>query len=210
MTPTILPQPVRLPLRWPGHGDIETVIDGEFIWVAADDVERLAGLPAWGEGETVLADGWPEVRDGRAYYAAEVATAKARDHGGRLGAEFADWLAEVLPELTRPETAEELRRPVPLSDAVTVARAARDLEMKRAALFDLLVSEGWVEHTRDGFRVLPAATAARWATIRLVPRPGPGGGKHARYHQPYITPAGMDELRRIVADRDDSLLAGVA
>lgn len=208
MTPTVLPQPVRLIARWPGKGDLTIVVDGAFVWLAADDVESLAGLPAWSDGETVFADDWPETRDGVAFYSAVAASRKAIAQGGALGAEFAAWLEETLPALTEPDVVEGARREVPLSDAVTIERAARELsdergsKVRRGDLFDLLIREGWLERTGDGWAVLTPARAHGWATIRRVPHPNPKLGKHAAYHQPYITPAGMEELRRLLAAAD--------
>ena len=197
-------QPVKIIARWPGKGDLTIIVDGEFVWLAADDVERLAGVPAWGAGETVLADDWPEVRDGVAFYAPVTATAKARQAGGALGAAFADWLDATLPDLVAPDVVDDARPSVSLVDAVTVQHAARILterrgeKVTRKALFELLSGEGWLERVEDGFRVLAPAQAGRWAAIHTTPHQDPARGRHALYRQPYITPAGLDELARLL------------
>ncbi|WP_105567153.1 phage antirepressor KilAC domain-containing protein [Microbacterium halophytorum] len=200
----ILPAPVKLIARWPQHGNLTIVVDDQFVWLAADDVEQLAELPSWGEGETVLSDDWPETRAGVAFYSVDAALTKARARGSELALAFVAWLDEVLPDLVAPDVVEGARPDVTLAEAIPVERAAhrltaeRGARVRRSELFDLLVDEGWLERIADGWATLRPARAHGWATIRRVPHPNPKLGKHAAYHQPYITPAGMDELRRLL------------
>ena len=74
---------VKLIPRWPGHGDLTIVVDGDRTYLRADDVERLAQVPAWSEGETILGEEWPEELDGVPFYTLEAATAKAMQHAGK-------------------------------------------------------------------------------------------------------------------------------
>ncbi|NHI16833.1 phage antirepressor KilAC domain-containing protein [Microbacterium excoecariae] len=207
-------QPIKLIPRWPGHGDLHVLVDGPYVYLDAADVERLAGIPAWEDGDTILADEWPHTIDGTPHYRLDAALAKVQRHADvDTAAAFVTWLDETMPDLIDPRTVKAARRDAPLPEAITVAHAARELtaaglRLGRTGLFRYLAELGWLERAGDHWSLTDLSRAAGWATVRRIKHPAPGKGRHAAYDQTYITPAGMTELRRQLASARPSEVDG--
>lgn len=207
-----LVRPSKLIPRWVGHGDLTMVVDGGYIYLRAVDVETLAHVPAWGEGETVIGDEWPEELVGEAmgsepYYELDAAIAKCRRHADEPdAAAFLVWLDEMLPDLVAPDVVESARRSTSLVDAITVQRAARRLteagaRIGRTGLFSTLEQLGWTRRVGDTWALTAFATDRQWATVRTIRHPDPHR-KGDWYEQIYITPAGFERLREELTTPD--------
>ncbi|WP_345750082.1 phage antirepressor KilAC domain-containing protein [Microbacterium rhizophilus] len=197
-----LQQPVKMIARWPGHGDLTIMVDGAYTYLRADDVERLADVPAWGAGETVLGEAWPEELDGIPFYPVDAAITKVNEHAGKETArQFLAWLDSALPGLLDPESLARARRDVGFMNSLTVRQAARTLDRDPAitigqnTLFAHLEREGWITRGDDCWQPTVMARANGWVTIRRMKHPAPGRDRHASYEQVYITPVGMTQLR---------------
>lgn len=200
-----LVRPSKLIPRWVGHGDLTMVVDGTFVYLRAVDVETLAHVPAWGEGETILGDEWPEELVGEAmgsepYYELDAAVAKCRRHADVPEAvAFLEWLEGILPDLVAPDVVESARRSTSLVDAITVQRAARrlteaGLRIGRTGLFSTLEQLGWTRRVGESWALTALAMDRKWATIRTIRHPDPHR-KGDWYEQIYITPDGFERLR---------------
>ncbi|WOF23802.1 phage antirepressor KilAC domain-containing protein [Microbacterium betulae] len=194
--------PVKLIARWPRRGDVMIVVDGDRTFLRADDVERLAQVPAWSAGETVLGDEWPEELDGVPFYTLEAAVAKVSEHAGKEPArEFLGWLDVTLPQLLAPDVVAQARRDVSPLVSFTIDQTAAQLlrnpglRMNRVQLFAYLERCGWVRRAGDEWTPTDHARAEGFLTVRQIPHPDPSRGKHASYPRIYVTPAGMDKLR---------------
>ena len=208
-----LQRPSKLIPRWIGHGDLTIIIDGPYVYLRAVDVESLAHVPAWGEGETIIGDEWPEELVGEAmgsepYYELDQAIAKCRRHvdDQPAAAAFLAWLDATLPDLVDPEVVESARRPTPLVDAITVQRAARrlteqGLRIGRTGLFSTLEQLGWTRRAGESWTLTALATDRQWATVRQIRHPDPRR-KHETYEQIYITSRGFERLREDLAVPD--------
>ncbi|WP_156759528.1 hypothetical protein [Microbacterium karelineae] len=205
---THLLQPVPLVARWPFHGDLHIVVDGAYVYLRADDVERLAGIPAWGEGETVIGDEWPDELDGTPFYRLEQAIAKVRRHADSdTAAEFVAWLDESLPDLLDPRTVAAARPPESFTRGITVRHAAQrltaeGLRVGRTGLFAHMQRLGWAERAGDQWSLTGLARDRGWATVRRIRHPAPGKGRHGAYDQIYILPAGLEQLRADLTPAD--------
>ncbi|MGX9348122.1 hypothetical protein [Microbacterium sp. KNMS] len=193
---------VKIIPRWAGHGDLTVVVDGARTFLRADDVERLAQVPAWSEGETVLGDEWPEELDGVPFYTLEAAIAKAMEHAGKEPARlFLAWVATDLPAYLAPDVLAQARRDVSPLMSYTVDSAARALatdpgvRVSRHNLFEHLERLGWVERVEGEWKPTETARASSLVSSRWEPHPDPARPKHSRYERVLVTPAGLDELR---------------
>ncbi|MGO1267347.1 MAG: hypothetical protein ACTMIY_12000 [Microbacterium gubbeenense] len=206
-----LAQPVTLVARWPMHGDLRVVVDGTYTYLRATDVEQLAEIPAWGEGETVIGDEWPDELNGEAYYLVDQALAKLRRHLDEEAASgFVAWLDEALPDLIAPETVAAARKPTSFTRGVTVQQAARQLagagiRLGRTGLFHTMHELGWTRREGDSWALTSLPLDREWAAVRQIRHPNPGKGRAASYDQIYILPAGLDELVTQLAAPDQSI-----
>lgn len=198
-----LAQPRKLVPRWLGHGDLTVVITPDRVYLRADQVEALAGIPPWGTGSTLLPDEWPLDVDGIDFYDIDTATTMCEQHDTALAAEFVAWVNGFLTTVDGV-VLEQAHRVTPFTESLTVAQAARALDadpaitMGRDRLFELLEQQGWIERnsTHHDWTVTARAHYADWVTLRAVNVPD--GHKTRRYLQVHVTPAGMTELRRIL------------
>lgn len=198
-----LAQPRKLLPRWSGHGDLTIVIDGAYTYLRADQVEQLAGIPPWGEGETVLPDEWPLDVAGIPFYSMDDAVRKCEQHGTALALEFVTWLREFLAGVD-DEALELAHRVVPFVEAFTVSNAAAILDadpaisMGRARLFAHLEQLGWIERSSPAHDwVITRRPHDRdWLVLRPVRVPAPTRSGWRDYPQVHVTAAGIAELRR--------------
>lgn len=198
-----LAQPRKLLPRWPGHGDLTIVIDGAYTYLRADQVEQLAGIPAWGDGETVLPDEWPLDVAGTPFYAIDDAVQKCERHGTALAAEFVSWLREFLSTVD-DDALEQAHKVVHFTDAYSMTRAARILDadptitMGRDRLFAYLEQLGWIERSSPAhdWIITRRPHDRDWLTLRAVRVPAGNKTGWRDYLQVHVTPAGIAELRR--------------
>jgi len=206
-----LVQPVTLVARWPHHGDLRVVVDGAYTYLRAADVEQLASIPAWGEGETIIGDEWPDELNGEPYYLLDKALTKLRRHlDEETAAEFVTWLDEALPDLIAPETVAAARKPTSFTRGVTVRHAARQLagagiQLGRTGLFHAMHELGWTRRDGDSWALTSLPLDREWAAVRQIRHPAPGKGRAASYDQIYILPAGLDELVTQLAAPDQPI-----
>ncbi|WZH36275.1 MAG: hypothetical protein PIR02_16125 [Microbacterium enclense] len=197
-----LAQPRKLLPRWYGHGDLLVVIDGAYTYLRADDVEHLAGIPAWGEGDTVLGDEWPLDVDGVHFYLLDDALRRCDQHGTLASREFTTWLLDFLSHVD-DTVLEQAHQPVPFTEALTVAQAARHLSTElginlgRDQLFDHLDRLDWIGRNtpEDDWIITPAAHTGDLLTLRPVNIPAPTKERRRRYLQVHVTRHGLDRLR---------------
>lgn len=194
--------------RWPGHGDLTIVIRDEHVYLRADQVERLAGIPPWAHGETLLGDTWPLELDGRPYYQLEDAVARCEAEATDAAAAFLAWLDEQLEQLLTDEVLDDAQRIPSVIGSHPVRVAARILDADPAvsigqiSLFAHLAVEGWIDRDPQvapqdqDWRITPLARRHGWLTIRNVLIPAANRERRRTYEQIYVTPAGLAELRR--------------
>ncbi|WP_221585584.1 phage antirepressor KilAC domain-containing protein [Microbacterium sp. G2-8] len=199
---TLLQEPVRIIARWISHGDLSIVVDGDYVYLRADQLEQLADVPAWSSGETIVGDEWPADLDGVPFYTLDAAVAKVNEHAGReTPRQFLAWLNVELPNLLEPRVVEAARGDVSFVGAYPVASAARHLDrhpeisMGRDRLFAYLEHHGWIERIDDAWAPTTMSRSRGWVTVRRIPHPDPSRRGRALYGQIYITPSGLEQLR---------------
>jgi hypothetical protein len=203
-----LARPRRLIPRWPGHGDLHLLVDDPVVYLRSADVERLAGIPPWGRGETLLLDDEALVLiDTVPYYTLAVAVGRAEYEDTVLAGEFVAWLDEQLPLLLDPAELERAHRVPGFAGAHTVTAAAkilaRDLGLRlgRDRLFEHLAGLGWI--TRAGvdedWDVTSLAHDRDWLTRRPVAIPAPTRDRRRQYLQVHVTERGLAQLRTALA-----------
>jgi hypothetical protein len=203
-----LEQPRDLIPRWLGHGDLHVAVRAGHVYLRAEDVERLAGIPPWAHGETLLGDAWPLEIDGYPYYELEDAIARCESEATETAATFLQWLDTTLAQLLTDE-ALDLAAPTPGfigSHPVRVAAQILDsdpaIRIGQNSLFAHMADQGWITRAQADnpawreWQITPTARRRGVLTIRNVAIPSPGMKRRRTYPQIYITPAGMDELRR--------------
>ncbi|WP_336627340.1 MULTISPECIES: phage antirepressor KilAC domain-containing protein [unclassified Microbacterium] len=205
-----LQQPRTVIPRVDGH-DLHILVDHPYVYLRRDDVERIAVIPPWATGETLLLDD-DQVHDinGAEYYPLEWAMTRALEdtQAPARARRFLDWLRDELPAYTTDEVLEQAHRVAPFIEAYTVAAAARILDQDptitigRDRLFDHMAELGWIERnlTPDAEWVITRLPHDRdWLTLRAV-NVGPTT-RHGqrRYLQIHITTKGLAELHRTLA-----------
>lgn len=205
-----LAQPIKIIARWPMRGDLRIVVDGDYTYLRASDVETLAGIPAWGDGEALIGDDSAVDFLGEAHYLVDVAVAKVRRHADEArAAEFVTWLDEALPDLLDPQTVDDARVRTGFGAGLTVRNAARRLtdagvRIGRTGLFTTLQSLGWTRREGDSWALTSLPLDLGWAATRRIRDPRPGADRHATYEQIYILPAGLDRLVELLHAPDTS------
>lgn len=193
-----LQQPRHLVHRVDGH-DLHVLVDHPYVYLSAEDVEAIAGVPAWATGESLLLDEGQTVDlDGVTFYPLDEAVARAREESltPERAARFLAWIEEHLPLILDPELLEHAHRVPSVTQSYTVAAAAEILDrdpaisMGRARLFEHMAFLGWIERRVGDWAVTPLAHGRDW----LVSRPVIVRGR--RYRQIHVTRAGLIELRR--------------
>lgn len=193
--------------RMPAAGDLWVYVDAGAMYLRADHVEALAGIPPWAGGETLLdVDAW-ETIDGHVCYPVEVAIARCEAASTVPAGRFLDWLRSVL-ESTDDDALDKAQLVPSFIGSHPVHVAARTLSedpeitVGRDGLFEFMHQAGWLDRQGNDWTVTHTARRNGWLTVRNVPVPGRG---RVPYPQTYITPAGMVELqRRLTAGRRHS------
>ncbi|MBN9209321.1 MAG: hypothetical protein J0H96_11745 [Microbacterium ginsengisoli] len=208
MSPAEVLQMRQLIHQWLGHGKLTVVVDDDEVYLKAADVERLAGIPPWGRGETLLLDdGALVTMNGADFYPLPAALDRARIEDTDLSREFLAWLEAELPALTASDILDAAHRVVPFTVAVTVDRAARILNddpmitIGRNGLFEHMAALGWIERndpTHD-WVITPEAHRADYLTLRAVSVGAATKTGRRRYMQVHVSVAGLTELRRTLA-----------
>lgn len=203
----------RLIPRWEGHGNLTVhVVDGH-VYLRADQVEQLAGIPPWTGGETLVDEEWFEV-DGHPCYSVEDAVARCEAHATDTAAAFLAWLDTTLEGLLADDVLELAHKPVGFTTSYTVSRAAKVLsrdpaiEIGMHGLFDHMRAQGWIhrDHPHSDWQLSKGTgpVMAGWLTIREVLVPAAGKIRRRMYSQIYITPHGLEQLRRTLHALNES------
>lgn len=188
--------------RWHGHGDLTIVLDGARVYVRADQVEDLAGIPPWSGGETLLGDTWPLERDGRPYYELDDAIARCEAAHTDQAGEFLTWLRVTLDELLTDEVLDLAHRLPGFIGAHSIRTAARLLSddpaihIGQQGLFALLEQLGWIERGGADWAMTVIPRRNGWLTVRDVTIPAANRAHRRTYPQLHVTPAGLLELAR--------------
>jgi hypothetical protein len=204
--------------RWFGHGDLTLVVDGDQVYARADQVEKLAGIPPWSTGETLLGDTWPLEIDGYPYYHLDDAIVRAEAVATPEATDFLRWLREQLPLILADEVLDIAQRIPPFIGSYPVSTAARLLSEDPAVvigqngLFAHMCQLGWIVRaitvTPDApdWHITDTARRNGWLTVRDVIVPAANRARRRVYPQIYVTPAGLTELARTLhalhPDRD--------
>jgi len=193
----------RLYARWPRHGnlDIRVNITDRSVWLRADQVEQLAGIPPWATGDTLLGDEEVLAIGDAWFYDLDGAVAKCAHHGTALAVAFGDWVREFAADVD-DQVLENAHQRVAFIHALTVAQAARVLDgdpaisMGRDRLFAHLEQLGWIERSSPAhdWIITREAHQRDWLTLRTVTIPN--GIDTRPYLQVHVTHAGLDEIRR--------------
>lgn len=188
--------------RWPGHGDLTVLVARDLVYLRADQVERLAGIPPWSGGEALIPGDW-YLHNDREYYPLDDAIARCESDTSTAAAEFLSWLRPTLEELLTDEVLDLAHRIPGFIGSYTVRRAAEILNTDPAitigqnTLFAHLNATGWTERTPNGdWTMTSLARRNGWLTHRDVTVPAATKTGKRPYGQLYVTPAGLTELRR--------------
>lgn len=201
------PSGVLIPLRWPHHGNLRILVDELDVFVSSDDLYALAEyedlehhphptlLPTvtWAKqtGDPLVA-----------MYTLVDAVAVLEHRPTHQTGELLEWLRDQLPLILRDEVIDAAIGLEDFLGSYTVAQAARVLDRDPAisigqnTLFEHLALIGLAERDLAGlWHPTRTAIRGRLLTIReVIIRPRT---KHATtYQQLYVTPAGLDQLRR--------------
>lgn len=201
MTMELAPTATLIP-RWLGHGDLTIVLINTRVFVRADQVEQLAGIPPWSGGETLLGDTWPLELDGKPYYELDDAIARCEAAATDQAAAFLEWLRDSLTELLDDDVLDLAQRAPAFIGSYPVRVAAKMLDADPAisigqnSLFAHMQAQGWITR-EDGADWTIAHPARRngWLTTRQVTIPAANRDHRRTYPQIYVTPAGLDQLR---------------
>lgn len=192
------------PANITGRGDLTVVVkDGE-VYLRADQVEHLAGIPRWTHGETLLGDQWPLEFDGHPFYRLSDATARAEAEETDQASAFLTWLSETLSELLADESIAQAVAVPGFMGSYPVRRAARILSRDPGiaigmhGLFEHMRLQGWIERAdpHADWRITETGRLIGWLTTRDVLVPAPTKIGRRSYPQVYVTPKGLEQLRR--------------
>lgn len=196
-----LARTVKLIPRWPGHGDLTIVTRDGRVYLRADQVEQLAGIPPWASGESLLGETWPLELDGNPYYDVDDAIARCETADTSMAAAFLTWLGDTLDQLLADDVL-DLAQGIPgFIGSYPVRVAARILDDDPAisigqnTLFAHMHHLGWIERTPTGdWTLTPTSRRNGWLTIRDITVPAATKAHRRAYPQVYVTPAGLTEL----------------
>ena len=196
---------VKVIARWPGHGDLTILVRDGVVYVRADQLEQLAGIPPWSSGETLLEDVWPLEVDGKPFDVLDVAVARCEASDTEAASAFLHWLRETVEDLLVDEQLDRAQRVPGFIGSYPVKVAARLLDQDPTIrigpklLFAHMHELGWISRTSTGeWALADVARRHGWLTTRPVPRTWRGAPAHP-YPQPYVTPLGLAELHRTLA-----------
>jgi hypothetical protein len=187
--------------RWPFHGDLHIEIRDDRIYLAVVDVEALAGIPPWAHGETLIGEDWTEL-GGQPYYLLHDAVARCEAEETTRAGEFLTWLDVTLRELLADDVLDQAQHVPGFFGSYPVRRAAELLRNDPAisigqnTLFAHMAHQGWIERPTGDWTITTHAHRNGWLTIRDVTIPAATKDRRRSYPQIYITPEGLDELRR--------------
>jgi hypothetical protein len=190
-----LAQPRKLVPRWLGHGDLTIVVDGPNVYVRADQLEQLADIRPWADGDALIPEGWPVDLQGVAYYRLDDALDRLEHAGTGSATAFLTWIRDTLPTLITDETLALAAGLSGFLDAFTVSQAAAQLStdpavsIGRDRLFRHMEQLGWVTRDRDYWALTTPARRDGVLTLRTVPVRG------RSYPQVYVTQLGLTALR---------------
>ena len=194
---------VKLIHRTPDRRDLWVFIDDGAMFLRADQVEALAGIPPWSGGELLVdLNEWKTI-DGHACYPVEVAIARCENAATPAAAAFLDWVRPVLEQVD--DDALDNAQAVPGFSGsfpvdVTARRLSADpeVEIGRRALFAFMHEIGWLSRVGadDDWTVTHLGRRNGWLTVRPVLVSGRG---RRTYLQPYVTPSGLAELHRLLS-----------
>lgn len=188
--------------RMPSRGDLWMFVDQGAMFLRADQVEALAGIPPWAGGELLVdVDDWT-ILDGHACYPVEAAIARCESAATPTAAAFLNWLVEVIDQVDDDALDQAQATPgfigsFPVEVAARMLSEAPEVTVGRNGLFVFMDHAGWVSRGQADWEITHAARRNGWLTIRHVPVPG-----RARrpYPQVYVTPAGLAELQQILTN----------
>ncbi len=186
--------------RMPAAGDLWLFVDNGAMFLRADQVEQLAGIPPWSGGESLLdIDDWAML-DGHACYPVDVAVARCETAATSQSAAFLAWLSGILEvvdddHLDKAQAVPGFMGSFPVDAAARRLSTDPDIEIGRRALFAFMSDLGWLRRggVDDDWEVTHLARRNGWLTIRNVLVRGRG---RRSYPQPYVTPDGLTELSR--------------
>lgn len=184
--------------RMPGRGDLWMFVGDGGIFLRADQVEKIAGIPPWSGGVLLVdVDEWT-ILDGHACYAVEAAIARCESAATPSASEFLTWLRDVLATLDDDAVDQAQQVPAfigshPVGVAARMLSEDPEVTITRTGLFAFMHETGWISRGDQDWEVTHLARRNGWLTVRRVPVPGRG---LRAYPQTYITPAGLTELHR--------------
>ncbi|WP_439593988.1 phage antirepressor KilAC domain-containing protein [Microbacterium sp.] len=187
--------------RWLGHGNLHILVERDRVFVRADQVEQLAGIPPWGRGEQLLDDDWFE-HAGNPYYPLEDAVSRCEFEGTATAAAFLEWLSDTVDELLIDEVLDQAQHIPGFIGSHPVRRAAELLDadpaisIGRTSLFAHMHHIGWIDREAGDWQMTTLARRNGWLTLRDVTIPAANRQRRRTYPQIYVTPAGLAELRR--------------
>ena len=186
--------------RMPGEGDLWVYVDAGGLFLRADQVEALAGIPPWSGGELLVdVDEWT-ILDGHACYPVETAIARCEAAGGARAGGFLAWLRDTLATLD-DETVDQAQILPGFIGSHPVDKAARllsedpEISVGPRGLFEFMHDRGWLSRGPKDWEITHVARRNGWLTVRNVPVPGRG---RRPYPQTYVTPVGLTELGRML------------
>lgn len=193
--------------RMPGAGDLWVFVDGGAMYLRADQVEAIAGIPPWSTGELLVdVDTW-ETIDGHVCYPVEAAIARCEAAATPAASRFLAWLREILTStdddaLDKAQLVPSFIGSHPVHVAARILSEDPEITIGRDGLFAFMHEAGWLNREGGDWAVTHTARRNGWLTVRNVPVPGRG---RVPYPQTYITPAGLVELQqRLTAGRRHS------
>lgn len=188
--------------RMPNRGDLWIYVDAGLMLLRTDQLEALAGIPPWSGDEVLFADdAWSTV-DGHVCTPIEHAIARCESAGSASAGEFLAWLGGVLGQVD-DDILDKAQQLPGFIGSHPVRIAARRLSedpafaIGRDGLFAFMSAQGWLVRGEDAWEVTHLARRNGWLTVRQVPVPGRG---RRTYTQTYVTPAGLAELRELLAE----------
>lgn len=184
--------------RMPDAGDLWVFVDAGVMYLRADQVEAIAGIPPWSTGELLVdVDTW-ETIDGHACYPVEAAIARCEAAATPAASRFLTWLQDVLTStddgaLDNAQMVPSFIGSHPVDGAARILSADPEITIGRNGLFAFMHEAGWLDRAGSDWTITHAARRNGWLTVRNVSVRGRGG---VPYPQPYVTPAGLIELQK--------------
>lgn len=186
--------------RMVGRGDLTVFVERGAMFVRADQLEHLAGIPPWSGGELLVdVDEWATI-DGHTCYPLEVAIARCEAAGTPTAAAFLEWFDAYRATLDDSVLDQAQGMPgfigsFPVARAAQLLSADPEIKLGRDHLYAYMHEIGWVQRGESDWEVTHLARRNGWLTVR--PKLVPGRGRHP-YMQPYVTPDGLTQLQQLL------------